>query len=83
MKKNVGGYDRALRIIIGLGGLSAGYVLNLWWVALIAAIILLSGLIGWCGLYVLCGLNTAPVKKTVKKTAKKVAKKTGKTKRKK
>ncbi len=51
MKANVGGIDRALRIIVGLAVIGWGiYAKN--WLGAIGAIPLVTGLIGWCPLYV-------------------------------
>jgi len=66
VKVNVGGLDRGIRILVALiaayfgfttGG-TLGYVLYA-----VAAVALLTGAIGWCGLYTLLGVNTCPVKK--------------------
>lgn len=64
MKQNVGGYDRIVRIVLGLGGIYAGYVYALWWITALAVVVLLTGLIGWCGLYTVCQISTAKKKKT-------------------
>ncbi len=58
MKKNEGGIDRALRI--GAGGLLLGLAisgtLGPW--AYIGVVPLATGLLGWCPLYTLLGINT-------------------------
>ena len=61
MKTNVGGIDKILRIIAGivLIALALTGVIGLW--GYIGIIPLLTGLIGWCPLYLLLGLNTCPV----------------------
>lgn len=63
MKVNVGGIDKILRIVVGAA-------LIIWAVALggpiwawIGVVPLATGLIGWCPLYILFGMNTCPVKK--------------------
>lgn len=60
-KRNVGGIDRIVRIVVGLG-LILGYFLNpqgayswLYWLGIIP---LATGLLGTCGLYTLLGINT-------------------------
>ena len=69
MKKNISGYGRILRIIVGLGGLYAAYYYKQpLWVEIVAAVVVLTGLIGWCGLYAIFGIN-----KTTKKAAPKAA----------
>lgn len=60
--KNEGNLDRALRIIIGLAliaGALMGYGVWMW----IGVIPLVTGLIGFCPLYKIIGLNTCPIKK--------------------
>ena len=63
MIRNEGTIDRALRIILGLVLLALVFVgpQTPWgWVGLVP---LATGLIGWCPLYTLLGLNTCPMKK--------------------
>ncbi len=63
MQANVGGIDKTLRIgagvvLIGLGiaGIGAPWTF-------IGVVPLATGLIGWCPVYPLLGLNTCPTKK--------------------
>lgn len=67
MKMNVGGLDRALRVVLGLTLLFLGYSADggaLVWVGYIAgAVLLLTGIFGFCGLYALLGINTCSVSK--------------------
>lgn len=63
MAHNVGGIDRALRIVIGLVliGLVATGRVGIWgWIGVLP---LFTGLFGTCPLYRLIGVNTCPVKK--------------------
>jgi len=56
--RNVGGIDRVLRVIIGLALISLVFVgpQTPWgWIGVLP---LLTGLVGWCGLYTVLGLNT-------------------------
>lgn len=69
MKQNVGGLDRSLRLVIGAAIIALGYVKCIWWLVLIGVIVFLTGVIGWCGLYALLGINTS--KKVKNPTAKK------------
>ncbi|MCB1868546.1 MAG: DUF2892 domain-containing protein [Gammaproteobacteria bacterium] len=57
MKHNVGGIDRALRIIVGLVIIGWGIYAQSWWGA-IGLVPLLTGLIGWCPAYLPFGLNS-------------------------
>lgn len=64
MKANVGGVDKILRIIVGLGLLSLIFILegNARWWGLIGLVPLLTGLFNFCPLYGLIGVNTCPTK---------------------
>ncbi|WP_153110045.1 YgaP family membrane protein [Propionivibrio limicola] len=63
MKSNVGGIDKVLRIVVGAGliGATVAGFLPVW--GYIGAVPLLTGLLGWCPLYPLLGINTCPTKK--------------------
>ena len=64
MKANVGGMDRILRIVAGLGVLSLFFVLEgdaRFW-GLIGLVPLLTGVTNFCPLYTVLGINTCPVK---------------------
>jgi len=64
MKLNVGGLDRALRIVAGLVliALAATGTVGAWgWIGVVP---LLTGAIGFCPVYPLLGMNTCPMKKT-------------------
>ncbi len=62
MKSNVGGIDRVLRIVVGLVliGLAATGTVGAW--GYVGVVPLLTGLVGWCGLYSLLGKSTCPMK---------------------
>ncbi|MGE4500675.1 MAG: DUF2892 domain-containing protein [Hydrogenovibrio sp.] len=64
---NIGTLDRWLRIIIGavLIVLAATDVLGLW--AYIGIIPLATGIIRWCPIYTLLGIQTCPLHETVKR----------------
>ncbi|ALG90593.1 MULTISPECIES: YgaP family membrane protein [Actibacterium] len=61
--KNVGGIDRAIRIIVGLA-LLAGFFLHTEatyrWLYLIGIIPLVTGLMSSCPIYSIFGMNTCP-----------------------
>jgi len=57
MKSNVGGIDRMLRIVLSMFILGAGFYIPSWW-GLIGLIPLLTGIAGFCPLYVIFGINT-------------------------
>ena len=62
MKVNVGGLDRALRIVVGLALVVATLVggIGLWgWIGLVP---LATGLLRFCPVYPLLGINTCPMK---------------------
>jgi hypothetical protein len=63
MKLNVGGIDRILRIVAGLVliALTLMGTIGVWgWIGVVP---LLTGLVGFCPVYPLIGLNTCPMKK--------------------
>lgn len=65
MKKNVGGIDRILRIVLGLALLVFAFVgpegVKVW--GFIGIVPLATGLLNFCPLYSIIGLNTCPMKK--------------------
>ncbi len=58
MKKNIGGIERAIRVILGAAILSLAFVgpKSAW--AYLGIIPLATGLIGWCPPYALLGFST-------------------------
>jgi hypothetical protein len=58
MNRNVGGVDRAVRIVAGLGLLSLVFVgpQSLW--GLLGLIPLATAAVGWCPLYTMLGFST-------------------------
>ncbi len=63
MNSNSGGIDRILRIVVGLVlvGLTLAGTLPVWgWIGIVP---LATGLLGWCPLYAMLGINTCPMKK--------------------
>ena len=57
MKTNVCGIDRILRILLGLAVIGWGIYAQNWWSA-VGAVPLLTGLIGWCPIYLPFGLSS-------------------------
>jgi hypothetical protein len=65
MKQNVGGMDRAIRIIAGLALLVAFFMLpeaSYRWLLLIGIVPLATGLMGSCPAYSIFGLSTCKLK---------------------
>jgi hypothetical protein len=67
MKKNVGTFDAILRFIIAVGigvliyrEILTGTLAILLGVAAVA--LLITGLVGWCGIYRLLGIRTCSIK---------------------
>jgi len=62
MFKNVGGMDRAVRIVAGLGILSLAFIgpRTAW--GYIGLVPLVTGLIGWCPAYMPFGVKTCKMK---------------------
>jgi hypothetical protein len=65
MKANVGGLDRALRIVVGMVFLAAVVVLDgpARWFGLVGLVPLLTGIFGYCPAYVLLGFSSCPLEK--------------------
>lgn len=63
MKANVGTMDRMVRIVVGVALLAAGGIFQSWW-GLVGLLPLLTGLMRFCALYSLLGINTCPLKKS-------------------
>jgi hypothetical protein len=62
MKLNVGGVDRALRVVAGLAliGLAATGTVGAWgWIGIVP---LATGAFSFCPLYSVLGMNTCPMK---------------------
>ncbi|WP_373754323.1 YgaP family membrane protein [Neisseria weixii] len=62
MKRNVGGIDRAIRIILGLALIIAAATGTIGWWGWLGVLVLASGAFSFCGLYALLGVNTCPRK---------------------
>jgi hypothetical protein len=67
MKVNVGGIDRILRIVVGaiLVALAAMGTIGFW--GYIGVVLLATGLLRFCPVYPLLGLNTCPLQKATAK----------------
>jgi len=66
MKKNVGKIDSYIRYAIGAILIVLAIVLNIWWLAIPAIIIIATGAFNFCGLYRIFGINTCKIKKDEK-----------------
>ena len=62
MKLNVGGIDRILRIVVGLVLIALAATGAVGWWGWLGVIPLLTGVVRFCPLYSLVGLNTCPLK---------------------
>lgn len=62
MKLNVGGIDRILRIVVGLVLIALAATGAAGWWGWLGIIPLLTGVVRFCPLYSLVGLNTCPLK---------------------
>ena len=57
---NVGGIDRVLRAVIGLGLIAFGVVYgNYWWI--LGLVLVGTAIFRFCGLYKLLGISTCPL----------------------
>ena len=62
MKANVGGLDRALRVIVGLVLIALAAMGTIAWWGWLGVIPLATGLFSFCPLYTLLGFNSCPVR---------------------
>ena len=60
MKRNVGGIDRAIRIIVGLALIIAAATGAIGWWGWLGVLVLATGVFSFCCLYSLLGVNTCP-----------------------
>lgn len=65
MKKNVGQLDRWIRIVAGVVLLSLFFFIegNLKWISLLGIVLILTGVINFCPLYLPFGISTRNIKK--------------------
>ena len=65
MAAKVGGIDKTLRIVVGLVLIAAFFVLEgpARWVGLVGLVALGTGLMNFCPLYSILGINTCPAGK--------------------
>jgi hypothetical protein len=65
MKKNVGNFDKAIRIILGLSLIGFAVISQNWW-GLIGIIPLLTGIMNYCPIYGLIKVSTVQKVRTEK-----------------
>lgn len=63
MKTNEGTLDRVLRIAVGILLLALTFTNTIGMWGYIGVVPLVTGLVGWCPLYTVLGINTCPMKK--------------------
>lgn len=57
MKSNVGGVDRIIRVILGVGIIAIGIYFKSWW-GVIGVVPILTAAMGWCPAYVPFGISS-------------------------
>lgn len=62
MQANVGGIDKVLRIIVGVGLMAAAATGMVGWWGWLGAIPLLTGLFNFCPAYTLLGIKTCKLR---------------------
>lgn len=62
MKKNIGKVDSMVRILLGIVIVIVGLYFKSWW-GLVGLIPVITGIIGWCPLYVPFKISTIKNKK--------------------
>ena len=63
LRKNVGGFDRIARVVVGLALLTAYFIGpsgSYCWLFLLGVVPLATGLLSTCPVYSLIGLSTCP-----------------------
>ena len=63
MRTNEGGIDRVLRVVVGLAVLSLAFLGPRTPWGYVGLVPLLTGLVGYCPMYSLLGINTCPAKR--------------------
>ena len=66
MSRNMGTPDRIIRIIVGVVLIALYFVYpaaEYRWLFLLGSIPLVTGLVGWCGIYSLLGVSTCPARR--------------------
>ena len=63
MKLNVGGIDRVLRVVVGLVLIVLAATGTVGWWGWLGVVPLLTGLVRFCPVYALLGMNTCPMRK--------------------
>jgi hypothetical protein len=58
MLRNMGAIDRSIRALVGIALVVIGIVSGLWWLYIIAAIMLLTSAVGICPLYLPLKIRT-------------------------
>ncbi len=58
MKKNIGGIERVIRVLVGLGIISLAVIGPKTPWAYLGVVPLLTGLTGWCPPYAMLGIST-------------------------
>jgi len=64
MKVNVGGVDRALRIIVGIVLIALAATGTVGWWGWLGIVPLATGLFRFCPLYTMLGFNSCPLKQS-------------------
>lgn len=65
MKKNVGGIDKVVRLIVGLVIIALGILYQSWW-GLVGIIPLITSTTGFCPAYLPFGISTCKTKSEAK-----------------
>ena len=61
MKANIGGTDRILRIVLGIVLIALAVTGVIGWWGWLGVVPLVTGLVRFCPLYLLLGMNTCPL----------------------
>ena len=75
MKQNVGSIDKTVRVLIAIALVVGGYLSKIWVLYLLAGVVFLTAVTGFCGAYSLFGINTCKTENVKPKAEKQTKKK--------
>ena len=68
MKSNTSGFDRIIRVILGIAIIGIGLYFHSWW-GLVGVVLLITAAMSWCPIYWALKLSTKPKEKATETPA--------------